>query len=191
MLGKLLLKIREDRGITKNSMSSSLKVTPSYLSHIEKEDRIPSLKVLKNICDVLDVPYQPAIYTYDKKISEEHTDYKVENHIKYDSIPVLNNISGFAKCEPWARSASICLRVNDDSMSPKFNIGTYVYVEFNAPLDNKDFGLFEYNGECIIRKFIIRQKDLVIRAEQDGIDDIILTKDSKFYIIGKILGPVN
>ena len=41
---------------------------------------------------------------------------------------------------------------------PKFNIGTYVYVEFNAPLDNKDFGLFEYNGECIIRKFIIRQK---------------------------------
>ncbi len=74
---------------------------------------------------------------------------------------------------------------------PKFNIGTYVYVEFNAPLDNKDFGLFEYNGECIIRKFIIRQKDLVLRAEQDGIDDIILTKDSKFYIIGKILGPVN
>lgn len=73
-------------------------------------------------------------------------------------------------------------------MSPKFKQDDYVFIELNTPLNNKDFGLFEYNGEYIIRKFIVRKNDLVLRSEIDEIPDIVITSKDKFYIIGKVLG---
>ena len=44
------------------------------------------------------------------------------------------------------------LKVKDNTMAPKFNQNDYVFIELNTPLNNKDFGLFEYRGEYIIRK---------------------------------------
>ena len=76
-------------------------------------------------------------------------------------------------------------------MSPKYKLGSIVYVEMNTPLNNKDIGIFEYEGKLIIRKFIIRRKDIVLRAEKDEIEDIIVTKDMNFNIIGKILGTAD
>ncbi len=76
-------------------------------------------------------------------------------------------------------------------MSPKYKLGSIVYVEMNTPLNNKDIGIFEYDGKLIIRKFIIRRKDIVLRAEKDEIEDIIVTKDMNFNIIGKILGTAD
>lgn len=73
-------------------------------------------------------------------------------------------------------------------MVPKIKVGEIVYIQSNAPLTNRDFGLFEYNGNFIFRRFIVRKKDLVLRAEDNSIEDIILTKDSKFNILGKVLG---
>lgn len=73
-------------------------------------------------------------------------------------------------------------------MSPKYKLGSMVYVEMNTPLNNKDIGIFECEGKLIIRKFIIRRKDIVLRAEKDEIEDIVVTKDTNFNIIGKILG---
>ena len=130
------------------------------------------------------------MYTYDKKLTEEQTGYEIVNHIKYDAIPMFDTLSGFAKVPHEYASSSICLKVQDNSMAPKFNQNDYVYVEFNTPLNNKDFGLFEYKGKYIIRKFIVRKNDLVLRAEQDSIDDIVITSKDEFYIIGKVLGKM-
>ena len=88
-------------------------------------------------------------------------------------------------------SASICLKVTDDSMSPKFEKDSHVFVEFNTPLNNKDIGLFEYNDSYIIRKFIVRKNDLVLRAEKSDIGDIVITSKDNFYIIGKVLGKLD
>ena len=76
-------------------------------------------------------------------------------------------------------------------MSPKFKENSLVYVEMNTPLNNKDFGIFEVDNRLVIRKFIIRRNDIVLRAEKDGVEDIIVTKESNFNIIGKILGTYN
>ena len=83
------------------------------------------------------------------------------------------------------------MKINNDDMSPKYKLGSIVYVEMNTPLNNKDIGIFEYDGKLIIRKFIIRRKDIVLRAEKDEIEDIIVTKDMNFNIIGKILGTAD
>ena len=55
------------------------------------------------------------------------------------------------------------------------NESDFIYVELNAPLNSKDIGLFQYNNQLLIRKFIVRKNDLVLRAESNEIDDIFST----------------
>ncbi len=190
MIGDMLSKIREDKNLSKTNIAKETNINVGHLTHIEKGERNPSHKALKSLCDALNVPYQPIMYTYDKKLTQEQLDYEVVNHIKYDSVPMFDNLVGFANVPKEYSSASICLRVEDDSMSPKFKQNDYVFIELNTPLNNKDFGLFEYKGEYLIRKFIVRKNDLVLRAEVDDIPDIIITSKDNFYIIGKVLGKL-
>ena len=188
MIGDMLSKIREDKNLSKTNIAKETNINVGHLTHIEKGERNPSHKALKSLCDALDVPYQPLMYTYDKKLTQEQLDYEIVNHIKYDSVPVFDNLLGFANVPKDYSSASICLKVKDNSMSPKFNQNDYVFIELNTPLNTKDFGLFEYKGEYLIRKFIVRKNDLVLRAEVDDIPDIVITSKDDFYIIGKVLG---
>ena len=188
MIGDMLSKIREDKNLSKTNIAKETNINVGHLTHIEKGERNPSHKALKTLCDALNVPYQPIMYTYDKKLTQEQLDYEVVNHIKYDSVPMFDNLSGYANVPKEYSSSSICLKVKDNSMSPKFKQDDYVFIELNTPLNNKDFGLFEYNGEYIIRKFIVRKNDLVLRSEIDEIPDIVITSKDKFYIIGKVLG---
>ena len=187
MIGDMLSKIREDKNVSKTTLAQATNINVGHLTHIEKGERNPSHKALKGLCDALDVPYQPLMYTYDKKLTDEQIGYNVTNHIKYDVIPMFDNLTGFAKCPKDCSNASICIKVEDDSMSPKFDKDQYVFIELNTPLNNKDFGLFEYDNKYIIRKFIVRKTDLVLRAEKDGIDDIVISPNDNFYIIGRVL----
>ena len=75
-------------------------------------------------------------------------------------------------------------------MEPKLKKDSYVYVEFNTPLDNRDLGLFSYNNKLLIRRFIIRKDGVVLRAEDKDIADICLSPKEEFYIVGKIVGTV-
>ena len=190
MIGDMLSKIREDKHLSKTNIAKETNINVGHLTHIEKGERNPSHKALKVLCDALNVPYQPIMYTYDKKLTQEQLDYEVVNHIKYDSVPMFDNLSGFASVPKEYSSSSICLRVKDNSMSPKFKQDDYVFIEQNTPLNNKDVGLFEYKGEFLIRKFIVRKNDLVLRAEIDDIPDIVITSKDNFYIIGKVLGKL-
>jgi len=191
MIGRLIAKIRTDKGLSKTDLSRATNINVGHLTHIEKEERNPSHKALKSICDALDIPIQPLMYAYDRNLTEEQIDYSVVDHIKYDSIPVVNPVERFVTCPQEASKASFIMKAYDDSMFPKIDESDYVYVELNAPLSNKDIGLFQYNDTLIIRKFIIRKNDLVLRADDSNIDDIIVKKDSDFYILGKIIGKNN
>lgn len=190
MIGDIIAKVRKDKQISKTDLSKETNINVGHLTHIEKGERNPSHKALRTLCLAMDIPFQPLMYTFDKELTQEQKDYNAFNHIKYDSIPIISNIVGFTKCTKEMAEATFALKINDEDMSPKIKMGSMVYVEMNTPLNNKDIGVFEYNGKLLIRKFIIRRKDIVLRAEKDDIEDIILTKDDEFYIIGKILGNV-
>ena len=84
--------------------------------------------------------------------------------------------------------ACLAIKINDTSMEPKLKKGSYAFIEFNTPLNNRDIGLFSYEGQLLIRKFVIRQDGLCLRAENKDIKDIVLSSKDKFCIIGKILG---
>jgi len=55
-LGSKLRSVRASRDLTLDKVSSRLGVTPSYLSEIERGNKIPSLKVLCNLTRYLDLP---------------------------------------------------------------------------------------------------------------------------------------
>ena len=68
-----------------------------------------------------------------------------------------------------------------------FQKNTYVFIEFNSPLNNKDIGLFSINGEIVIRKFFFKKGKFTLKAQNKSFKDIAITDSDDFYIIGKVL----
>lgn len=187
MIGDMIARIRKDKNMSKTELAEKTNINIGHLTHIEKGERSPSYKALKAICKALDVPYQPTLFTIDKNMDEVHKEYKLVNHISYQEVPAVN-IENFISCPASMASASMAIKINDDSMEPKLKKDSYAYLALNMPLENKDIGLFSYKGQLLIRRFILRKDDIALRAERKEIDDICITKDDDFYIIGKILG---
>ena len=191
MLGYLLSKIRTDRKMSKTRLSELTNINIGHLSHIEKGKRVPSHKALREISKALDIPYKNLMHAYDHDLTDDQIKYGAANHVLYNKIPIFGSLLGFTKCDFDTSNADFAIFINDESMSPKFALGSFVLVEQNAPLSNRDYGVFMYNDKILIRRFIIRKNDLVLRAEDPNISDIILVNSDNFYIIGKILLPKN
>ena len=188
MIGELISRIREEKNITKSELARRTNINVGHIAHIENEERNPSHRALKSICRALEIPYQPLMYTYDKVLNEEQHLNKMSEHISYNKILAVSSVDSFMKCPVDFPSACLALKVPDNSMSPRLEEGVYAFIEFNSPLEYKDIGLFEYDGKIIFRRYIIRKDALVLRADNKDFDDITLTEDSKYTIIGKVLG---
>ena len=72
-------------------------------------------------------------------------------------------------------------------MQPTFEKNSFVFVEFNSPLDNKDIGLFSLNDKILIRRFFVKKGKITLKADDKDIEDILITDADNFYIIGKVL----
>ena len=187
MIGDMIAKVRKEKGMTKTELAKLTGINIGHLTHIEKGERNPSHKALKNICKALDVPYQQLMYTYDKQISEEQESYDFIKHISYNKVLAVNNLEDFIDCPSSIPSASLAVKVSDNSMEPLFKKGSYAFIEFNSPLDNKDIGLFSVNDKILIRKFVVLKNKILLRANNKDLEDIDVTNLDNFYIIGKVL----
>ena len=141
---------------------------------------------MKNICQALNIPYQQLMFTYDKCVNEEQESYNLVKHISYNKLIAVDSIGGFVDCPPDVPSSAIALKVKDDSMAPAIAKDSYVFVEFNSPLSSKDTGLFSYNDMVLIRKFYSRNGKITLKANNADFEDIKVTDNDTFYIIGKI-----
>lgn len=189
MLGHMIAYIRKEKKLTKASISEGTNINTGHLTHIEKGERNPSHKVLKSMCKAMGIPYRPLMYTYDRELTEEQESYKIETHIAYDKIPAVDLLGGFVDCPISSPGACIAVKMNDNSMEPKIKKDAYVYVEFNVPLDNKDIGLFFYQNQYFIRRFIVRRDGIALRSENRvDIPDVCLEPKDNFYIVGKVVG---
>jgi len=187
MIGDMIAKARKEKRMTKTELSRLTEINIGHLTHIEKGERNPSHKALKNICKALDIPYQQLMYTYDKVINEDQENYNVVNHISYSKLLAVDSVSGFIDCPPDVPSSAIALKINDDSMEPTFEKDSYVFVEFNTPLNSKDYGVFSLNGEILIRKFFAKGDKITLKPSNKNYAEISIKKDDVFYIVGKIL----
>lgn len=187
MLGTMICKIRKEKHITKVELSRRTGINIGHLTHIEKGERNPSHKALRSIAEALEVPYQLLAYLYDIEITQEHKRCNIVNHIFYNKVLAIDSYSNLIDCPKDFANASIAIKILDDSMEPKLLRNSYAFISLNVPLNNKDIGLFQYNNELLIRKFIVRKDKLVLRAENKNFSDIDLSEDDDFKIIGKVL----
>lgn len=187
MLGNMISKIRKDKGITKVELAKKTKINIGHLTHIEKGERNPSHKALKSICEALAVPYQNLMHMYDKEYDEAAQRYKLVDHVSYNRVVAFDKIEDFIEVPYTVTNASLAFRIQDDSMETKLNKGQYVYLELNVPLENRDFGLFLYKGNYMVRRFIVRQDKLILRPENKLYPEIDLSEDDEFTIIGKVI----
>lgn len=188
MIGDMIARIRKEKNMSKTELAKLTNINIGHLTHIEKGERNPSHKALRSICKALDIPYQPLMYTYDKFLSDDQEFYKAPNHISYNKVLAIQSIDSFMDCPSTLPSASLSVKIPDNSMEPKLPEGVYAFVELNSPLNNRDIGLFEFNNKILIRRFIVRRDKLVLRADNKDFEEISIYENDHFNIIGKIIG---
>ena len=188
MIGDMIARIRKEKKVSKTDLAKETGINIGHLTHIEKGERNPSHKALKSICKALEVPYQPLMYTYDRDLSDDQEFYEAPKHIAYDKVLAIDSINSFIECPYTLPGASLAIKVPDQSMEPKLQKDVYAFVELNAPLNNRDIGLFDYKGKIYIRRFIVRRDKLVLRAENKEFEEISIYNNEPFNIIGKIIG---
>jgi len=72
MIGKALRIIRKKRGLTQGQLADQSGITQTYLSQIEKNKKEPTLSVLRDICEVINVPVAILFwFTLDESKVEE------------------------------------------------------------------------------------------------------------------------
>ena len=188
MIGDMIAQIRKQKGMTKTELAKLTNINIGHLTHIEKGERNPSHKALKNICKALEVPYQQLMYTYDKQLSEEQESYGFIKHISYNKVLAVDSIHNFIDCPSDIPSASLAIKVKDSSMEPTIKSNEYVYVEFNSLLDNKDIGLFKVNNKIVVKRFFSKNGKITLKSDNKSFEDIEINDSDEFYIVGKILG---
>lgn len=186
MLGSMISKIRQEKHMTKVELSKKTNINIGHLTHIEKGERNPSHKTLKLITDALGIPYKILSNLYDKQITEDDKRCKMADHLSYNEVLLVDSFSDFIECPANVPNASIAFKIQNNVMEPHFLKGSYAFLELNVPLDNNDVGLFKYNDSFVVRRFIILEDKLVLRADNKLYEDIVLSEDDNFIIIGKL-----
>lgn len=191
MLGSMISKIRKEQHMTKVELAKRTGINIGHITHIEKGERHPSHKALMSIASALDVPYQTLSHLYDKRITEEIERCDTINHLSYNKVLAIDSYSQFIDCPSSASHASVALKIQDDVMEPTLKKDSYAFLELNVPLKHKDIGLFEYQGNLFVRRFIVRKDKLVLRADNKAYSDIDLSEEDDFIMIGRVISGEN
>lgn len=87
-LGLAIKSIRKQKGLRQNQFAELCKITPSYLSQIENNNKEPNLSVLKLISNKLDIPL-PILFF----LSLDNDDIKPEKKEAFKMIaPSINSL---------------------------------------------------------------------------------------------------
>ena len=186
MIGSIIAKIRKEKGITKTKLAELTDINIGHLTHIEKGERNPSHKALQAIASALNVPYQQLLYTYDKELTTEQKEYGYINYLSTNYVPAISNLDDYIICPSEYSKASFAYKVPDNSMAPLLRENTYVFVEFNGLISNKEVGLFKYNDQFLIRRLIYKRGKFILKADDKDIPEIKIQNQDDFRIIGKI-----
>ena len=98
-----------------------------------------------------------------------------------------DSFSSLIDCPSSTPSASMAVKITDDSMNHSFKKGQYIFIELNSPLVNKEIGIFSVNGKIVVRKFFLKKGKYTLKAENKDYADISIKDTDEFYIIGKVL----
>ena len=186
MLGSLIAYIREKNGLSKTNVADATGINVGHLTHIEKGERNPSQKALRDICKALDVPYQPLSYTYEKELTEDQVRFNLIQSVPYNTVPLISNVDDMVICPASIPDASIAFIMKDDTMKSSVPKGSLVFVEFNSIPLHRELGLFKYGDSILVRRLVYRKNKLILKSDNLLTKDIVIENGSEVTIIGKV-----
>lgn len=87
---------------------------------------------------------------------------------------------------PIARKADYILKVDGDSMMPKFEDGDRVFVKAQETVEMNEIGIFVIDSTCYLKQF----KGDRLHSLNPTYDDIALNEFQNIKCVGKVLGKV-
>lgn len=84
-IGNAIIKLRKQKGYSQIKLAKICKINQQYLSCIEQNKKIPSVKLLEKICDSLDTKL-PFLFLFSLDESDIKETKKVSYRILKDSI---------------------------------------------------------------------------------------------------------
>lgn len=187
MLGNIIRQERIKRNMTATQLAQLVGVHNAHITHIEKNDRNPSKKLLSKLCDSLNLSYPYMLSISKNVVKDQEQNYDVTNYTPYDKTIYTENFS-LISCPPDKRSASLSTKMKDDSMEPIIKKGAKLYIEYTTSLVSGDVCIILHNDKIIIRKFIPRKNTIKLIAENPSYEPVeFLKSDNSYIILGRIL----
>ena len=187
MISHLIKRIRLEQKLSKNKLGKMCSMDLSYITHLEKGDRYPSIDACKKLSKAFNIPEATLLTSYGKKLNYDQKLRDMQKYICTDKILAINNIDGLISCPPDALNANFAILINDTSMEPTLKKGEYAYIDLNTPMDSKDIGLFEYNGKFLLRQLSFGIRIISLIPLNPQFEKITINKDDSFSILGKVI----
>ena len=92
--------------------------------------------------------------------------------------------------EDAPREADFTVRIQGDSMSPRFEDGQHVYVHQQPIVETGEIGIFALNGNAFIKKFRLDADGAWLVSLNEKYPPKPITDDSDFRTFGKVIGIV-
>lgn len=104
-------------------------------------------------------------------------EFVLEEHVEKISLP--ENII--------PHSADFCLIVNGNSMAPVILNGSYVFIDKTNEIPSGTISAVMVNGEAYIKRVWFENGHARLESFNDKYEDIIVTEEDDFHIIGKVV----
>ncbi len=85
------------------------------------------------------------------------------------------------------RKADHTLTINGNSMEPLINNGDTVFILEQPMINNGEIGIFIYDDEIFCKQLVLENGRILLRSINKSYKDIIVSKESFFQTIGKVL----
>lgn len=117
--------------------------------------------------------------------------------LKLYNIPASAGTGQFLDSDDWEpieadgavpASADFAVYVSGDSMLPRFTNGQVVWVHGQPTIESGEFGVFFYDGESYIKKFVRNEDGIFLVSLNRAYEPIDVTHSNDLEVFGKVVG---
>lgn len=182
-----------EKGITKTDLSRLLGVSPQAVNSL-KNNGI-GVRSIKKLCRALDVD-EIRLLTVEAPVRLSKN-IPVISWVQagcYSEVTDIHGVGISGEGEPVQSVRNVgphafALRVEGDSMAPRFLPGDIIVVDPDVTCDNGCFCVVNVNGEATFKVFHDRPGVIVLEPLNKKHPDIVIHKDREvdFRIVGKVV----
>lgn len=186
------------------NISRILKISPDYLiglddnfaklktnSYINKYNSLDDIS-LATVNNVIDFEYEQSQKRKSEKIIDINT-IEAYPHVPYYDVPASAGTGRYLDYSTMQivtvnddvpQNADYILKVAGDSMEPKFSDGDYVYVSKSSSMSFGDIGIFYFDNNVYIKKYMADGLKSLNPAYQ------LIPQREDISCLGKVIGKV-